>query len=762
MLGNVSPISELRATSSKRLRQEIAARLVPQSQVQECLQAGWTVDRQVGRKVRVVKPKPHSVLLEDRVWSLLYRMGFDYLSGDGGAKLAVDLKDPAGPSNQIDVVGFDPDVAVAIECKSAESPGKKPDFDKDIAKHATLHPRFINAANQQYASDTKRVGVLVLFTNNILVTEPEKAKAKASKIVLFDEKDLDYYEKLVAHLGPAARYQFFADLLPGRAVPGLEIKLPAIKGKMGGINCYTFSISPDRLLKMAYVSHRARGRKDSETYQRMVTKTRLRKIQQYIDKKGNFFPTNIVLNLERTRNSLQFHPTTQEADEGNGVMGWLTIRPTYGSAWVIDGQHRLFAYSGHPEAGKSLLSVIAFEGLSSSQQARLFVDINHEQKSVARNHLYELFAYLHKDAEDPMMRIDAVVSKAILSFDADTSSPLFGRIVKTDDQKTAARCLTIQTLFSALSKPGFYISKQHEDGSVLAHGALWASENAELTIERTRRVLNAWFGTIRDGSPQWWDLGCADGGGLAMNDSIAACINVLRSVFQHLEKQGKVPCVDDDDLVTAVTPFGQLLADYFKGFTPEQRDEWRNYRGVQGQTARMRRCQEVIHHIMPDFNPPGLQEFLDIMQAETNTRAKDIIDRIERRLQNVVVSILKTELGPDDSGWWSKGVPLDIRIRAMERREEDNYSRGGQENYFDLIDYRRIATKKWLLFQDVLGYGKGNWSKDKRTEWINDLNERRKIVMHASSGQYVTLEQLVQLEKYDEWFALQLNGQWDV
>lgn len=756
MIENLHPIAELKPGSGRRLRQEVAARLLPQAQADSALSSGWVVDKPVGRKLRIIKPKPLCVLLEDRVWALLYRMGFDYLSGDGGAKVAVDLGRPEGPKVQVDVAGFDGEVAVAIECKSAETYGRKPDFDKDIAKHASLlHPNFIHAVNRQYPGTVKRIGALAIFTCGIQVSDSERAKAK-DKVSLFDENDLAYYEKLVAHLGPAARYQFLADLFHKRPVPGLEIKVPAIKGKMGGTNCYAFSLSPEVLLKIAFVSHRARGQ-DSETYQRMVTKPRLKKIQQYISKRGNFFPTNIVLNLERSRDSIRFHQSAQETDQGNGVMGWLTIRPTYGAAWVIDGQHRLFAYSGHQAASKSLLSVVAFDGLPKSQQARLFVDINHEQKSVSRSHLYELFAHLRKDSDDPARRVDAIISTAILTLDSDPTSPFCARIVKTDDQKTAARCLTIQTLFSGLSKPGFFISKQHEDGSILAHGALWASDNSQLTVERTRTVLNAWFGSIRGGNAEWWDLGCAEGGGLAMNDSVAAILNVLRSAVQHLEKQGKVPCVNDNDLTLALAQYSRILAEYFAAFTLDERATWREYRGVQGQTMRFRRCQEAIHRELPDFDPPGLREFLETMQAETNSRAKVIIDRIEVRLQAAVVAALKTEFGNEETGWWTKGVPSEVRKKVNIRQDDDNYSRGGKENYFDLIDYRKIALKTWLLFQDKLGYGKGNWSKDKRTEWIYDVSERRNVVSHPSSGRYVTLAELAELEAYDEWLANQLG-----
>jgi DNA sulfur modification protein DndB len=68
----------------------------------------------------------------------------------------------------------------------------------------------------------KRQVVLAMFHSNVILSENDKARAKEANVVLFDEKDLAYYEKLVGHLGTAAKYQFFADMLPGKEVPGLE------------------------------------------------------------------------------------------------------------------------------------------------------------------------------------------------------------------------------------------------------------------------------------------------------------------------------------------------------------------------------------------------------------------------------------------------------------------------------------------------------------------------------------------------------------
>src|SRR5260370_10612444 len=73
----------------------------------------------------------------------------------------------------------------------------------------------------------------------------------------------------------------------------------------------------------------------------MIQKSRLKKMREYTSDDGNF-PTNIVLNLEKSKYS-RFDIGKQEGTPQGATVGWLTLTPAYKSAWVIDGQHRLFA-----------------------------------------------------------------------------------------------------------------------------------------------------------------------------------------------------------------------------------------------------------------------------------------------------------------------------------------------------------------------------------------------------------------------------------
>lgn len=717
---------------------------------------GWLFVKLLKSSVQLKKEKSHNVSLEDRVWSLFYKMNFKYLSGHGGGKLLLNPKDPKTPTSQIDVVAIDKEVAIAIECKSAVEYKKRPQFQEELGKFVQIKEGFLKSVKSLYAPEVKKQCIYIMVLNKILLSENDRERAKKSNVILFDEKDLSYYESLVGHLGEAAKYQILADMLPGKEIAGLSIRIPAIKTKMGGYNCFTFSISPEYLLKISYVSHRSKGKaSDINTYQRMLAKTRLKKIKDYISEDG-IFPTNIILNFERGR--LNFEKIKQETDTSDdlevGVQGWLDIKPAFKSAWIIDGQHRLFAYSGHEKSLKSKLVVLAFEGLKPSKQAELFIDINAKQKSVKQSLLQELYAELHWDSDDTLVRISAIISKAIQDLNTDPEFSLYQRIQTTDGQKDYLRCITLTSLFGQIEKKGFFILR--EKSGIVEYGPLWGGDKNEDTLKRTILILKSWINTIAEKNQEWWDIGSGDGGGLSMNDGIATLIALLRTVFEVLEKRGiRLYTKTNQELSELINPFAEAIGKYLQTFDLTHRKSFRDFRGVQGVIYRTRQCQNGIRKYIPDFSPEGLDQWLEEQNQQTNKKTKELIDNIEVRLQKYIVEELKSQYVGDDQLWWYEGIPTTIRTKTTARKEEDKNKRGGSEFYFDLIDYKKIIKENWSIFEKTFGFGKG--SIDKRTEWIDFINEIRKIVAHASSGKTVKIEDYNKVEEMNSWLVDQTN-----
>lgn len=756
MIENVKDISELVGLSRLKGR-DFEIKAIHPADLETYMLQGWEFYKKLTKTIQVKRNKQHSLLLEDRVWNMFFKMGFSQLSGQGGGQLIINPKEKSSPRSQIDIVAIDREVAIAIECKSSADYRKRLQFQEELGKFSQIKNPFIKAVRNNFSDDgVKKQPVFIMFLSKAILNENDKERAKQSNIILFDDVDLTYYENLVNHLGPAAKYQILSDMLPGKEIPGLSIKIPAIKSKMGGNNCYTFSISPEFLLKIAYVSHRSKGKaSDINTYQRMLTKSRLNKIREYLTEDG-IFPTNIILNIEKNR--LNFQRIKQEGDQNDeinaGILGWLDIKAAYKSAWIIDGQHRLYAYSGHPRSHKSKLSVMAFEGLKPSKQAQLFIDINAKQKSVKQSLLQELFAELHWDSDKLSDQVSAIISKSIQDLNNDPSSILFNRIQTTDGVKDNVRCITLKSLFDQIEKKGFFIAKER-GGNVLEYGPLWAGNNNS-TLKRATFILNEWLNEVAIHNTAWWSLGSAPGGGLSMNDGVAAIFSVLRNLFELLEKKGlKLVSCSDQELAGIIKPYSVALGQYLAGLTESQRKSFRDLRGIQGLTYRTMQCQVGMRSIMPEFNPDGLDEWQNLQKQQTNKNAKEIIDQMEVNLQNNVIDELKLNIGTEDEIWWYEGIPQTIRTKVSSRMEEDKNKRGGKEYYFDLLDYKKIIHDNWEIFEKKFGYGKGG--KDKRTEWLDFINEVRRIVAHASSGKTVTLDHYQRLQTLNQWLGIQIN-----
>ena len=232
------------------------------------------------------------------------------------------------------------------------------------------------------------------MTSNYRVGEADQDRFKQRNVFHIPEEELSYYEQLVAHLGPVAKYQLFGRLFEGQIIPELDTRVPALRAKTAGRTIYSFLVEPELLLKIGYVLHRTSATSsDLIKYQRLVNRSRIREIQRYIEKEHGFFPNSIILNIRsKHRSKLQFDLAGGGEHASKTALGVLHLPRQYHSAMIIDGQHRLFGYGQTKERFSHMIPVVAFADLPGQDQADMFVTINAKQKSVPQNLLMTLRA----------------------------------------------------------------------------------------------------------------------------------------------------------------------------------------------------------------------------------------------------------------------------------------------------------------------------------------------------------------------------------
>ncbi|ADU61515.1 MAG: hypothetical protein KUA35_07070 [Pseudodesulfovibrio sp.] len=270
---------------------------VKRTRLDSYLDEGWEYVKKLKTGIKIQKPRSYDEVVENKMWCLLYKMGFNDLNSTRNFKIKYKLSGKNTVSKQIDVFAKDDDTVVVVECKSAEELKPK-GLASELSEFSNLRTRLSNSIKKHYGDEFKPKIIWIFYTSNIIWSKIDTEKARDHRIKIITDREYDYLNQIVNHLGAAARYQFLAEYCGGEAIPNLKNKpVPAIKGRLGGRYFYSFVTTPEHLLKIAFVNHRALDDpKGIPTYQRLVQKSRIKQIEQFIQG-GGYFPTNILINF---------------------------------------------------------------------------------------------------------------------------------------------------------------------------------------------------------------------------------------------------------------------------------------------------------------------------------------------------------------------------------------------------------------------------------------------------------------------------------
>lgn len=186
------------------------------------------------------------------------------------------------------------------------------------------------------------------------------------------------------------------------------LRIPAWKITHPGGILYTFIMNSDTLLSIAYVSADER----ENGVQRPLSEKRIKDVGKFIDSEDGVFANNIILNLP---------PECVFEEQGDNNHGYINIPMKEKSAWVVDGQHRLFGFQEARNNYELLCS--AFIGLDVKRQAEIFITINTQQKGIPASVIYDLLPIV-KDAEFKKTRSQSLVKQ----FNEDPESPFYNEI----------------------------------------------------------------------------------------------------------------------------------------------------------------------------------------------------------------------------------------------------------------------------------------------------------------------------------------------
>lgn len=705
---------------------------------------GWDLIRENANSNRMRKPKAHDVLFEDRVWALFARLGFIEMNKNRNFRIQYS-KDPDIPGKQIDVFAADDETVILIECKSAAS-RKRKSFAKDILEIGSIRDAVYRSVKKALGKPKIKIS-WIFATSDYIISKPDKARFKDNHINHFTEEDIRYYENLLDLLGPVAKYQIFGRLFKGKSILGLNYSTPAIRGKLGGFTTYSFSIEPEVILKIGFVLHRTDASVQAfDSYQRMVKKHRIKQIENYINE-GGFFPNSIIINFN-TKKALKWEEVKDCEHCSTSDLGILYLPNSYHSAFIIDGQHRLYGYGNTKWKSKNTIPVVAFVNLPEREQTKVFIDINNKQKSVSKNLLMTLMGEFNWGSDNADEALAAIKTRLIDNLNNENNSNLYKRIKLLDEKGSQKRCLTKNYLIGQGLNKTFYFGATQKK-KITAHGYLWHYDY-QGTLDKTYEFLNTCFGFFEAELSEQWDKGSAEGGFITMNLGISTLIRLFDDILNHLKKdQIDFTKLSGEEMAARIKPFLDPVIIYLKGLPSDQIKKFRGFVGGAAVDRVLRRFQNAINLEIDEFCPDGLPKWQDESTGKYNAMARNIGDEMQLKIREFIFEKLKKEYGHGNKSWWTKGVPKDIQKRcSIERIEQEN---GEDEDYMFLLDYQTIIKKqKKILIDYFTKPGNEQIAIDKKIAWFSDWNKIRNKYSHPEKGK-VTKEEYEFILETRDW-----------
>jgi len=353
----------------------------------------------------------------------------------------------------------------------------------------------------------------------------------------------------------------------------------------------------------------------------------------------------------------------------------------------------------------------------------------------------------------------AFMSRLLTELGEKDNSPLYGRIILGDKTKNVNTCISLDTVIVYGFKKSTYFAKLNKK-KLVSTGHLWLDpKKADGTFEyrpmlkKSYLFFRTYFDHIKEKTENIWNLGSGPGGFVAMNIGIVCFIRIASDILDHIKnyesedfssKSGK-------DIAELTFLYLEPIFKYINSFESQKIDQFRKY-GTNPSALEngVREFQREVHNQFNNFDPEGLQQWIDDNSGRFNDIVKMAAGSFEVGIKNKVYKILQDKF---EDNWW-KAVPPDIQKKASNDRIDD----GGEDpdsEFLCLIDYKKIISRHWDICKTVFAdpHIRGS-KKDDLLEWFDKLNPIRNRQAHYRK---ITSEHYEFIKQLNDWLPERLE-----
>jgi DGQHR domain-containing protein len=237
--------------------------------------------------------------------------------------------------------------------------------------------------------------------------------------------------------------------------------------RQGKHSFYTLTMPSDVLARTCVVSTR---KEDPEKgFQRTLDEKRAKEIASYIDEGLGTIPNSIVLSAQ---------PAAELRVIGRGKT--LEFSDRKGAFLILDGQHRVYGFS---KAKTQLrVPVVIYNGLSRTEESRLFIDINTKQRPVPAQLLLDIKKLAEiEDQSETILRI------IFDTFNQNDGSALFDMMAPYESSKNKITRVTFNQAVKPLLE--IFSGRNTDDTFVILNNYIGAVSDA-LTKKSTEHSIS--------------------------------------------------------------------------------------------------------------------------------------------------------------------------------------------------------------------------------------------------------------------------------